>query len=82
MCDCDSLIHSFAPVSNVYIKWSLTEIGSALRSMDLDLTLFYCCYRLMAAGRPVISPLTGAEMGSNLKPNLLVRSLVRGRDRR
>jgi hypothetical protein len=32
-----------------------------------------------AAGRPVTSPLTGAEMGSNLNPNLFIRSLVRQR---
>lgn len=39
-----------------------------------------CCTSLMAAGRPVTSPLTGAEMGSTLRPNLSFRSLVRGRE--
>jgi hypothetical protein len=50
--------------------------------MDDVLTPFaYVLHRLMAEGRPVTSPLTGAEMGSNLVPNALVRSLVRGRQR-
>jgi hypothetical protein len=42
----------------------------------------YVLHCLMAEGRPLTSPLTGAEMGSNLVPNALVRSLVRGWHRR
>jgi hypothetical protein len=50
---------------------SLRDVGLMLCIAALD--------RLMAEGRPVTSPLTGAEMGSTLRPNLFVRSLVRGR---
>jgi hypothetical protein len=50
---------------------NLTDVGLMLCIAAL--------YRLMAAARPVTSPLTGAEMGSTLRPNLLLRSLVRGR---
>jgi hypothetical protein len=51
------------------------QCNTRLRN-DVLTSSTHVLYGLMAEGRPVTSPLTGVEMGSSLKPNFLVRSLV------